>query len=111
MMSDRLEQLQEFLKDSPQDPFLKYAMATEYLKLGNQEEALKGYLDLVTNHSDYVGTYYHLGKLYEKMTRVEEARDIYQKGIVITQKKRNMHALGELRGALNLLDGEDEDEY
>lgn len=110
-MSDRLEQLKEFLKDSPQDPFLKYALATEYLKLGNQDEALKGYTDLISNHPDYVGTYYHLGKLYEKMNRVEDARDIYKKGMVITQQKRNMHALSELRGALSLLDGDDEDEY
>lgn len=111
MMSDRLVQLKEFLKESPQDPFLKYAMATELLKLGNQEEALNGYLDLVTHHADYVGTYYHLGKLYEKLNRPEDARTIYKNGIVITQQKRNMHALNELRGALSLLDGDDEDEY
>lgn len=111
MMSERLEQLKEFLKDSPQDPFLKYAVATEYLKLGKQKEALEGYMDLITNHADYVGTYYHLGKLYEKMNRPDDARTIYKNGMIITQQKRNMHALNELRGALSLLDGDDEDEY
>ncbi|UIR56517.1 tetratricopeptide repeat protein [Sphingobacterium sp. SRCM116780] len=111
MTADRLQQLLDFLKDSPQDPFLKYALATEYLKLGNQGEALNGYLDLIANHEDYVGTYYHLGKLYEKLNQLEDAREIYKKGMLITQQKRNMHALSELRGALSLLDGDDEDEY
>lgn len=111
MTSERLNQLNEFLKESPQDPFLKYALATEYLKLENEDMALAGYVDLVENHADYVGTYYHLGKLYEKLGQIENARSTYNKGIVICQQGRKMHALGELKGALNLLDGFDEDEY
>ena len=106
MSINRLEKLQEFLKAEPNDPFLKYALATEYLRLNNHEEALKFYLDLVKNHEDYVGTYYHLGKLYEGLGKKEEAFEIYEKGIEIARKIKDNHALSELLGVYNNLQDE-----
>ena len=44
-MVNRLEKLLEFIDNEPNDPFLKYALATEYLRLNNQDEALKFYID------------------------------------------------------------------
>ena len=69
MQANRLEKLLEFIKNEPGDPFLKYALATEYLRIGETDNALTYYEDLVTQHPDYTGTYYHLGKLYEALGR------------------------------------------
>jgi len=112
-MRERLIQLQEFLKESPQDPFLKYALAAEYLKLGELSQGQLGFEELVEQHPDYVGTYYHLGKLYEKINLREQAQKTYLKGMEIARAKRNRHALSELQGAYNLLNGDfdEEDEY
>lgn len=109
-MSSKLEQLQDFLKETPQDPFLHYALANEYLKLGNEQESLVRFVAITEQFPDYVGTYYHLGKLLEKLNRTDEAIIYYEKGMVVAQSKRNMHALNELRGAYRLALGEDEDE-
>lgn len=98
-MEKRLEQLREFLAESPQDPFLKYAYTMELLKLGREEQAAAGFKDLVTNHEDYVGTYYHYGKFLEAQGDKEEALEIFEKGMGIAQAKRNFHALGELKNA------------
>ena len=106
MSINRLEKLQEFLQAEPNDPFLKYALATEYIRLNNHEEALKFYLDLVKNHEDYVGTYYHLGKLYEGLQKKDEAFKIYEKGIAIARKIKDNHALSELLGVYNNLQDE-----
>ncbi|MDR6735085.1 tetratricopeptide repeat protein [Sphingobacterium sp. 2149] len=110
-MSTRLDQLNEFLKESPEDPFLKYAIAAEYLKQGNEQEALSRFEDLVQSNPDYVGTYYHLGKLYEKLSREESAIATYRSGIEIARKSRNFHALGELQGALAVLGDDDDDDF
>ncbi|WP_293904555.1 tetratricopeptide repeat protein [Sphingobacterium sp. UBA5670] len=110
-MSTRLDQLNEFLKESPEDPFLKYAIAAEYLKQENEHEAMSRFEDLVQTNPDYVGTYYHLGKLYEKLNKQELAIAIYRAGIEIARKTRNFHALGELQGALSFLTDEDEDDF
>src|SRR3546814_67920 len=108
-MSNRLQQLIEFLKESPGDAFLTYALATEYLKLGQTEQALLFYEALVHDHPEYVGTYYHLGKLYEALGRQADAVTTYENGMQAARNKRDMHALSELQGAYNLAIGEDDD--
>jgi tetratricopeptide (TPR) repeat protein len=66
---------------------------------------------LVQTHPDYVGTYYHLGKLYEKLNNPELAINTYRSGMEIARKSRNFHALGELQGALSFLTDDDDDDF
>lgn len=103
MQKPRLEQLLAMLENEPDDPFLKYAIATEYVKLDDKENALLYYTNLVTNHSDYVGTYYHLGKLYEKLSAPGKAEAMYRKGIEVARAARDKHAASELQSALDEL--------
>lgn len=111
-MDDRLQQLKVFLEENPNDPFLKYALATEYLKRELIEDALGYYEDLRSNHPAYVGTYYHLGKLYEALDQRDRAIAVYEEGIAVATQKRDMHARAELqaayRGALGLDEDDDE---
>ena len=107
MSSNRLEKLIDFLKNEPNDPFLKYALATEYLALNEQEKALAYFEDLVQNHSDYVGTYYHLGKVYELLDRKSDAERTYEKGMQVARQANDRHAFSELQGVYNSLMGLD----
>ena len=97
MQTNRLDKLLEFIKSEPEDPFLKYALATEYLRLNETDKALVFYEDLVKNHAGYTGTYYHLGKLYEALGRKQEAISTYETGMKITREKNDNHAFSELR--------------
>lgn len=110
MQSSRLEKLLEFLKNEPEDPFLKYALATEYLRLNETDKSLQYYQDLVINHKEYVGTYYHLGKLYEALNRKEDAIKTYQDGISVARAARDNHALSELQAVYNSAMGLDYEE-
>ena len=107
MQNTRLTKLLEFLESDPDDPFVLYALATEYNTSNDTEKALEYYLKLVTDHPGYVGTYYHLGKLYQKIAQTELALDIYQKGMVAARNKKDMHAFSELQGAYNSAAGLD----
>ena len=113
MQVSRLEKLLEFIKNEPEDEFLKYALATEYLRLNDSTKALEYYEDLVNNHPNYVGTYYHLGKLYEALNRKPDAITTYEKGMKIAREKRDNHAFSELQSVYNELTGlydDDDDE-
>lgn len=110
MDTSRLEKLLAFIENEPNDELLKYALATEYLRLNDTDKALAYYEDLVKNHPNYTGTYYHLGKLYEALNRRDDAIATYEKGIEITRAKRDMHALSELQGVYNNLVGFDDDD-
>ena len=110
MQASRLEKLLEFITNEPDDPFLKYALATEYLRLNQADKALGFYVDLVTHHPSYVGTYYHLGKLFEALNRKGDAITTYETGMKIAREQRDNHALSELQAVYNELTGFDDDE-
>lgn len=107
MSKSRLEQLKEMLENEPGDSFLRYAIATEYAKLDDKEQAMEYYLQIIHDDENYVGTYYHLGKLYESMERRDEAEKIYKKGMEVARKTGNMHAFSELQQVYNALMGLD----
>jgi len=107
MQNTRLAKLLEFLENDPNDSFILYALATEYNSLNDTEKAFTYYTKLVNEHPDYVGTYYHLGKLYEKESQKDKAIEVYQKGMLAARAKRDMHALSELQGAYNSAAGLD----
>lgn len=107
MHRNRLQKLLDFLENEPNDPFLKYALATEYLNSNEPDKALFYYEDLIINHADYVGTYYHLGKLYEALDRKSEAIRTYQSGMLAARKSNDMHAFSELQSVYNSATGQD----
>jgi tetratricopeptide (TPR) repeat protein len=69
--------------------------------------ALKYYQTLLDEHPDYVGTYYHAGKLLEQLEKPEEAEKVYRRGLQVSRKAGQMHAASELQQALNQLLGLD----
>jgi len=107
MQNTRLNKLLAFLVTEPNDPFILYALATEYNTLNDTEQAFQYYLKLVAEHPTYVGTYYHLGKLYQKVQQEEKAIEIYQIGMQRAREKGDRHAFSELQGAYNIAAGMD----
>lgn len=97
---DRLSQLLEYHHEDPDDSFIRFALATEYLKLGHEEKARATFEELVSHDPDYVGTYYHLGKLYERLDQNERAIKIFTDGIRVAGTQSDLHARAELQSAL-----------
>jgi tetratricopeptide (TPR) repeat protein len=108
MATDRLQQLTQLLQESPGDEFLTFAIAKEHEKHGREAEALEWYLKLTSSSPDYVGTYYHLGKWYERNDKPEKAFRTYQSGMEVAKNAGDQHALSELAGAKLAL-GDEED--
>ncbi len=100
----RLEQLKSLLADAPGDSFITFAIAKEYEKIGNTDEALNHYLMIAKNEPNYVGLYYHLGKLYEERSDISTAISTYEKGMEIAKAAGDDHAFSELAGAKMAVD-------
>jgi tetratricopeptide (TPR) repeat protein len=98
-MNERIEKLKEFLKASPADCFLNHALALEYVKLGQDEDARKLFETNVQNDASYVATYYHLGKLLERLGAQQEAIATYENGMKVAKEAKDMHTYNELQGA------------
>lgn len=104
MQNQRIEKLLEFLRENPNDSFVRYALATEYVSAGDDETALKYYEDLLKSDPDYVATYYHLGKLMQRRKNEERANILYKAGIAQAKLKNDQHSLAELQTALTNLE-------
>ncbi len=96
---DRIEKLNNFLAQTPNDCFLNHALALEYIKLGNEEEAKKCFEKNLLNDANYLATYYHLGKLLERNQQEKEAMKLYEQGMVVAKKAGDMHSYSELQSA------------
>lgn len=100
MNQSRLEQLLNFLKEDPEDPFNLYAVATEY-KLLDPRKAKEYFDKLLKYHEEYVATYYHAARLYSDLGDRKKSEDIFKKGMEIAMKINDHHAFRELQSAYN----------
>lgn len=98
---ERIEKLKAFLQENPDDSFLQHALALEYVKAGEDHHARKAWESLLECRPDYVGSYYHLAKLHERLGEKKEAIRIYEKGLVVAKKAGDRHTFNELKAALD----------
>ena len=99
MQNTRIDKLLEFYNQNPKDSFVVYALATEFVAVGDDEKALTFYLDLLITDPDYVATYYHLGKLYARRGQEAEALATYKTGMQKALAKKDNHSFAELQNA------------
>lgn len=104
MSRERLDKLLDYLKSSPNDSFLLFAVAKEYETLGQIDQALLHYTKLKESDPKYIGLYYHLGKLYERIQEEIVALRTYTEGIKLAKELGDFHALSELNTAKTNLD-------
>ena len=96
---DRVEKLKEYLKTNDKDSFLQHALALEYIKVGDDAEAQKLFEDILQREPSYVGSYYHLGKLLERNESIDDAKQVYEKGMQKAKEAGDMHTYNELQTA------------
>ncbi|MFL5772107.1 MAG: tetratricopeptide repeat protein [Flavisolibacter sp.] len=94
---DRIEKLKEFMASSPEDNFIRHALAMEYIKQGNDAEAQMMLENLLNTDEKYIGSYYHLARLLERTGKKEEAIKWYEKGMQMAKDAGDMHSFNELR--------------
>ena len=100
---DRIEKIKEMMTGNPTDSFLCHALALEYIKLGNDGDARKLFESILENEPGYIGSYYHLAKLLERIGETGNAIKVYEKGMEEAKKVGDNHSLSELRSAFEEL--------
>ena len=83
---NRIEILKGFLENDPRDSFSRYALALEYVKLGQTDNARREF-EFVRDHDPgYVATYFQLAQLYRNLGLKHEAEKTYRTGITVAAK-------------------------
>lgn len=94
----RKQQIEEMLAEDPNDPFLRYGLAMEYVSAGQDEEAVRCFEELLRATPDYVPGYMQAGRTLARLDRVNEARAIFQAGIAAARTANDLHAAEEMAG-------------
>ena len=100
---DRLARLKALVEANSADRFARYGLAMELGNHGRLEESLAEFRALLAFDPDYLASYFQAGQTLEKLNRVEEAREVYEKGIEVAARKGDQKTRGELQWALDLL--------
>ncbi len=96
---NRIDKIKEMLQATPQDSFLQHALALEFIKLSDDEQARGLFEKILNREPGYVGSYYHLAKLLERQGDTDGAVSVYEKGMDEALKAGDKHAFGELKSA------------
>ena len=96
---NRIEKILEFLNQQPKDNFLRHALALEYIKIGEDLKAKDLFIEILEETPDYIGSYYHLAKMLEKLQDKTAAIEWYEKGMAAAKLAKDDHAYRELQGA------------
>ncbi|MEO8721870.1 MAG: tetratricopeptide repeat protein [Ginsengibacter sp.] len=103
---DRINKLKEYININGIDSFLQHALALEYIKAGDDKEAKMLFNEILKREPTYVGSYYHLGKLLERIGDPRKAMRVYKRGMEIAEAANDSNSYRELQGAFE--DVEDE---
>ena len=101
MQAERLKILLEYLHEDPTDPFNIYGVAMEYIN-HDKQKALSYLEKLLTEHPEYVPTYYHAAALLAENEEFERAESVYKKGIEIAHHQQKTKAYDELKRAYRM---------
>ncbi|MCC7232528.1 MAG: tetratricopeptide repeat protein [Bacteroidia bacterium] len=107
--SGRIQTLRTYLAETPEDSFLRYALALELLLAGDPFSSSEEFLILKMTDPEYLATYYQLGKAFEMLGRKDDARVVYHEGISVALRQQNIHTMNELKAASEGLDPDSEE--
>ena len=100
---NRIAILKSYIERDPTDMFTRHALAMELVKIGDDLEAQQVMEEILAIDEFYIGTYYHLGKLCERIGDMIKAEAVYTKGIVLAEQFNDSTSLRELKAALQQL--------
>lgn len=99
----RLEAIQQMLVSDPEDVFLNFSLAMEYVKLERYDDALAQFVRVNGMDADYVPAYFQQAHILVTLQRNDEARQVLQQGIAAAKRVGDTHAASQMNQMLNLM--------
>jgi tetratricopeptide (TPR) repeat protein len=96
--------LKNAIEKDPNAEMPRYGLAMELMGIDEFNESEEHFKKLLEAHPKYVPGHFMLGKLLSKMGEPERARTTLELGIEVAEEVGNMHAAGEMREELDMLE-------
>ena len=102
-MVDLTENLEALLAGGTDNAALRVALATRYLAAGKAERAVEHARAAVDRDADYSAAWRVLGKALTAAGRDDDARQAYEQGINVAERRGDQQAAKEMRVFLKRL--------
>ena len=102
---DRIAEFREVLELLPEDPDVRFGLAGAYLAAEQFESAVAEYREAIRLKPDYSAAYRGLGRSLERVTRLDEARAAYTKGLEVAAQNGDLQTKKEIEVFLRRLEG------
>lgn len=99
----RIERIEQLLSNEPDDVFLNFSLAMEYVKAERADDALARFARVHKLDPDYVPAYYQRGNLLASLDRIDPACEALREGIAAAKRNGDQHAVDEMQQSLDLL--------
>src|SRR5262245_49913909 len=83
-MQNRIEIFKQMLESDPDNAMVLFGLANEYQKLEDWEKTIETLVTYLAKADDEGAAYGMLAKAYEHVGNREKAREIYEKGIEVS---------------------------
>jgi Tfp pilus assembly protein PilF len=100
---NRREKLEAMLVQSPDDTFLRYALALAFAAEGDSSAARERLASLLESDPHYVPAYFQLAQMQVAQGEADRAKPVLARGIEMARRAGDSHAEGEMRGLLDQL--------
>lgn len=92
----RRQKIEAMLAEDPADTFLRYSLALELEKEGENGRSLELFRGLTTDTPPHVPAFFMAAQQLAKLSRIDEARTFLRDGIEAARRQGDDHAAGEM---------------
>jgi tetratricopeptide (TPR) repeat protein len=103
-MSDRLEQLRELARESPDDAVTYFLLGLEATGQGLHGEAREAFRAAVEIDPHYAAAYRRWGNALESLEQFDEAAAVYARGVLVAERSGDLQAGKEMSAFLKRLE-------
>ncbi len=100
----RIQLFIEALQYRPDDPLGNFGLGSAYLELNEFENAILAFQKTIAAQATHSVAYLSLGKAFEGLNQLTEAKTIYARGIEIAAQRRDLMPLEEMQRRLKALE-------
>jgi tetratricopeptide (TPR) repeat protein len=102
---EKISKLQAMCDGSPDDFLAFFMLGRELLTAKRYDDAAKALAECCAIKPDYTAAYRHWGDALRKADRTQEAINVYEKGIAVSEETGDLQAGKEMQVFLDKLKG------
>ncbi|MCF8058015.1 MAG: tetratricopeptide repeat protein [Bacteriovoracaceae bacterium] len=99
----RFEMFNQVLEIDPDDSLANYGLADIYYQRGDSVKSIPLLLKVISENQKYSVGYLLLGKCYLELNKMKEAKEIFEKGILVASAQGDLMPANEMQAKLTSL--------